>query len=121
MKWSGGVAVAFSMLLLGGCAPTVQVTELGGAFPQREGLDQVALFSTRTPECPYQEIALLTAYEGALNHQDADAVILALRQRARNLGADALVGLQVVNRGGDVPRSGYSATAIRFENEGCRN
>jgi hypothetical protein len=80
----------------------------------------VAVFSTQAPECAYREIALLTAFGGDLNPHDLDAVLAALRKRAWEIGADAVIGLHVVHRGGEPPRSGYSGTAIRFVDDTCR-
>lgn len=106
--------------LLAACAPTVQVTPLGEAYAPRPGLEQVAVFSTQTPRCPYREIAIVTAYGSGLNPLDLDGVLAALRRRALEIGADALVGLHVVSGGGNPSRSGYSATAVRFEDPDCR-
>lgn len=119
MRWS---KVMLAGVVLGGaaCAPTVHVTPLEGAFPPRRTVEELAVFSTRTPECPYQELAIVTAYQGELApFTDLDGVLEALKEEAREMGADAVVGLRLVNRGGDSPRDGYTGTAIRFTDEGC--
>lgn len=102
------------------CTPSVQVTRLAEIQPPRPGLEEVAVYSTQVPRCDYQEMAVLTGYGSALGPNDLEGVLVVLRKRALDIGADALVGLQVVSRGGESPRSGYSATAVRFQDAGCR-
>jgi len=119
MRWSPVVASAI-MIVASGCAPYVQVTPLGGTFPARRQVQDVPVFSTQTPTCPYQELAILTAYQGQLGRASEMAnVLTAIKERAHSLGADAIVGLRQVNAGGPAPRDGYSATAIRFSDEAC--
>lgn len=108
------------VVLLGACAPRVQVAMLGevGEASRLAGPEDMALFSTRTPECPYREIALVTAYADEILG-DPDEALEALKVRAWELGADALLGLRTVNSGGEDPEEGYSATAVRFERDDC--
>lgn len=105
------------------CGPTVQVTKLGGTFPPRRALEEVAVFSTKVPVCPYGELAIVTAYRSQNWSPTAmDEALDLLKEQARSLGADAVVGLRVVSGGGgggEPLREGYSATAIRFEEEAC--
>lgn len=61
----------------------------------------------------------MTAYHGPRLFADLEDVMAALKERSRALGADALVGVRVVNRGGESAREGYSGTAVRFEDERC--
>lgn len=102
------------------CAPKVQVTELNGTFEPRRNLTDVAVLTTRTPDCPYQEIAIVTAYKGDFpEFSHMDDVLTALRERAHAIGADAVVGVRLVNRGGESAREGHSGTAIRFKDANC--
>ena len=78
----------------------------------------VTPFSTQAPKCPYRELAIVTAYEREL-FGDLDAALEALKDRSRAIGADAIVGVHLVNRGGDSTRQGYSGTAVRFNDETC--
>jgi hypothetical protein len=101
------------------CAPTVQVTELTGAFEPRRSVEDVAVFTTLTPDCPYREIAIVNAFEANSPFSDLDDVLAAMKEKARGVGADAVVGVRLVDRGGESTRKGYSGTAIRFEDEDC--
>jgi hypothetical protein len=119
MRWSKMASLAL-MLIATGCAPAVHVTELGGTYPPRPESQDVAVYSTKTPTCAYRELAIITAYQGELGgFMDLDTVLAALKERAQGIGADAVVGVRLVNRGGDSPRDGYSGTAIRFDDETC--
>ena len=105
------------------CGPTVHVTNLGGTFPPRRAADELTVFSTKVPECPYGELGIVTAYRSQVATPTAmDEALDLLKERARSLGADAVVGLRVVSGGGgggEAMREGYSATAIRFTDEAC--
>jgi len=119
MNWSGAVASAMA-LIVSGCAPNVLVTQLGGTFPARRQLGELQVFSTQTPACPYQEVAILTAYQGQVGKAtEMENVLAEVKQRAHSLGADAIIALRHVSEGGEVTRDGYSGTAIRFNDEAC--
>lgn len=109
------------VLVAAACGPTVQVTSLGPAFPPRRSAEDLVVFSTRVPECSYGELGLVTAYRADLGASSAmESALHALKERARSLGADAVVGLRVVSGGtAGNTREGYSATAIRFTDEAC--
>lgn len=109
------------ILVAAACGPTVQVTSLGPAFPPRRSAEDLVVFSTRVPECSYGELGLVTAYRADLGASSAmESALHALKERARSLGADAVVGLRVVSGGtAGNTREGYSATAIRFTDEAC--
>jgi hypothetical protein len=102
-----------------GCAPAVDTTMLGGPYPPRPPDEEVLTYSTRLPECPYAEVAVLAGFESDLT-RSLDDTLEALRAEARRLGADAIVNLQRIERGGESRRSGYTGTAVRFTDEGCR-
>lgn len=114
--------VAVSVLFILGsfaCAPSVHVTRLGGPFEPRQGVSEIHVFSTQTPECEYSEIAIVTAYQGGLFGGTLDGAMDVLKEKARHIGADAVVGVRLVAKGGEDARRGYSGTAIRFKDPSC--
>lgn len=113
--------IAGLVLAAAACGPTVQVANLGPTFPARRPAEDLIVYSTRVPDCAYGEIALVTAYRGDMVGDAAmDRALDALKDRARSLGADAVVGLRVVSGGmAGNTREGYSATAIRFTDQAC--
>lgn len=121
MRFAVAGFVSVVAFALAACAPRVYVTELDGTFEPRDGLDAVAVYTTQVPECPYREIAIVTAYQAdILLDDDLDKVLAALKERARLIGADAVVGVRVVDKSGESARVGYSGTAIRFTDDECR-
>ncbi|MDQ4080195.1 MAG: hypothetical protein M3125_05495 [Gemmatimonadota bacterium] len=108
-----------------GCAPNVTLTPLGTeqAYPPTPESVSIPLYATTKPECPYDEIAAITA-EGRVYHSDEKEVLEALIAKARAVGAHAIVGYTQGTRAasagsetGDVHvRNG---TAIRFRNPDC--
>jgi hypothetical protein len=94
--------------------PQVIATPLGAEqiYPATPDTVIVPLYSTAKPECPYDEIAAITA-EWDRSHD----VLGALRQKARAVGGQAIVGyMQSERPDGNSVRSG---TAIRFRSASC--
>ena len=119
MRWSPAVMSAL-LLIASGCAPYVQVTPLGGTFPPRRQVQELLVLSTQVPACPYQELAILNAYQGEMGGaNEMEKVLTAMKERAQSLGADAIIALRQVSGGEGVTREGYSGTAIRFTDEAC--
>ncbi|HEU5186314.1 MAG TPA: hypothetical protein VFU01_17195 [Gemmatimonadaceae bacterium] len=129
MKHRGGVvsgigAVSFAVLLACG-PPQVTLTPLGAGVVYPATPDSVAipLYATTKPECPYDEIAAITA-EGHIAHSVESEVLAALRAKARAVGGHAIVGYTQSSR---VATSGSlstdihvrSGTAIRFRSADC--
>lgn len=109
------------LLAIAGCAPTVQATYLGPASnPEPRSDTRIEVYSARAPECPFDELGLLRILTSpALGFSESDA-LTAMKQKARHLGADAIVGLanySVPTTAGS--RSGFRGTAIRFRDEAC--
>jgi len=117
MRWRNAVLSGVLLVSVGCFGPRVRVTQLGETFPPRVAAEEIKVFSTQAPACPYRELAIVTAYEAEFG--DLDEAMAALKGRARDLGADAVVAVRLVSRGGDDPRDGYSGTAVRFSNEDC--
>lgn len=113
--------VAGAVLTAAACGPTVQVANLGPTYPPRRSAAELEVFSTKVPDCPYGELGIVTAYRADVGAASAmDRALGALKERARVMGADAVVGLRVVSGGmAGNTREGYSATAIRFADETC--
>ena len=100
------------------CVPTpnVIITPLGAERTYSPTPDSVAikLYATAKPECPYDEIAAITAEAS----EDDATMIAILRSKARSVGAEAIVGyMQSMGRQGANIRSG---TAIRFRSASCK-
>ena len=100
------------------CAPQVTVTPLGDQRTYSPTPDSVAipLYATTKPDCPYDEIAAITA-EGA----DESAVLSALIARARAVGAHAIFGYTQSTRMMSKNTDGYvrGGTAIRYRSTDC--
>lgn len=80
---------------------------LGASFEPCHGLGTICRDRSlpRVPECPYQELATVTASEGALAG-GVNTYLPAMKRRARELGGDALVGYKTANT-----TAGYVAVA----------
>jgi hypothetical protein len=92
---------------------------IGQPHPPDAG--EILVFSAKLPECPFEEIALISAEGGrsAAGGTDMDRLLTALKQRAHELGGHAIVGLT------DRPRTeeegpSLSGTIIRFTSSECR-
>jgi len=119
LRGAGRLLVLASASAVFGCAPSVDTTMLGGPYPPRPPDEEILTYSTRLPECPYAEVAVLAGFESDLTRL-LDDTLEALKAEARRLGADAIVDFRRIERGGESRRSGYTGTAVRFTDEGCR-
>jgi hypothetical protein len=88
---------ASTVLALGlvACAPRVRTTMIGQPQAPGSGASQILVFSTRIPECPFEEIALVSAAMGDFRKPgtDMDDLLVVLKKRAQQLGGHAVVGL----------------------------
>ncbi len=105
-------------LSLSGCGPNVHVTPLSGAYPPRQDGTEVTVSSLVTPECPFEEVGLVTVRETL--DVNGEAVLEAMKQEARRLGGNALLRLRQVPRSPKDGARGLSATVVRFTEEGCQ-
>ena len=81
------------------------------------GVDtEVVLSATKIPDCSYTELAIITAIEGELFYGNDDT-LEAMRVRAREIGANAVIGIEYVANGGK--RGYYRGTAVRFADPAC--
>ena len=116
-------AVSFAVLLA--CAPKVSLTPLGAGavYPATPDSIAIPLYATTKPECPYDEIAAITAEGTTVRSVDAE-VLSALKAKARAVGGHAIVGYTQSSRlasSGSVSTDIHvrSGTAIRFRSADC--
>lgn len=115
--------IAAALLLgLSGCVPKVTARIYGDAYPARPESAEVQLYSVDLPECPFDEIALVSVlpkYQVA--GRPRDQVFRALREKVRELGGDAVVGMTVLQAPPDNGLvDGVQGTVVRFKDrEGC--
>jgi len=115
-------------LLTAACGPAVSsghFTEM--PLPPASG--DVAIFSTRTPTCAYDEIGLVHV-ERRHGFTTLQSMIDALRVRAREMGGTAVVGVALAPKlSGNLPAensatvstdTGLSGTVVRFRDSACR-
>lgn len=110
-----------------GCGPAVRSTPFN-TFPERPPEHPVQIYSTRMPSCDYEEVGLVSARQRYRWFTSMSEVLEALKQRARAMGGDAVVGVaersEVSGSGGEegvtVSSSPVlSGTVVRFTETGC--
>jgi hypothetical protein len=113
------------------CGPTITLQRLNTQqYLEKPPDAPIAVFFTKAPKCPYDEIGVTKATEGAFAG-DETTFIEAMKKKAREVGGDALLLNQVnSNNAGyvalapgvvsSVNESTQSATIIRFKNSDCR-
>lgn len=119
--------VATAGFLLAGCGPAVQSTPFA-SFPARPAEHPIRLYSTKVPECPYEEVGLVSARRRYGLVVSMTEVLEALKARAREMGGDAVLRVsegRVVSGGGQdavtvSSTSVLSGTVIRFARPDCR-
>ncbi len=114
-------ALAAGLLaLVVGCSPLVNSTPFGQTYPPRSAEAEILIYSARTPECPFEEIGLVTAHKRP-HGTSMEEVLSALKQRTRVMGGDAVARLSEVPPVPETERGpGLSGTVIRFSDEDCR-
>jgi hypothetical protein len=122
---SFGIAVV-SLAVVIGCAPQVTLTPVGAerVYPATPDSVAIPLYATTKPECPYDEIAAITAEGRVYRSVDAE-VLAALKAKARAVGAHAIIGYAQNSRatgtasGESTDIHVRSGTAIRFRSADC--
>ncbi|CAN5694054.1 hypothetical protein BH23GEM7_BH23GEM7_30290 [soil metagenome] len=104
---------------LTGCSATVTAIPLGEPSTPRPRGAEIRIYSVKTPDCPYEEISLLTAYRHPMLGVTTSRALEALKRRTRQLGGDAIVGLTTVSPT-EHTADGIKGTAIRFTDASCR-
>ncbi|MBW3655822.1 MAG: hypothetical protein KY444_06925 [Gemmatimonadetes bacterium] len=121
-------------LLLAACGPAVSSGSFvpeGGPQPRAKDAP-VRIYQAARPDCAFEEIGMVRGWPRS-GFDSVDEIFDAMRNRARAMGGDAIVGLTiqeqrgetVVVANGPVPvasSSGsttYSGTVIRFADPSC--
>jgi hypothetical protein len=123
------IIIPFAVTLLtAACGPAVS-SGLFSEMPLPPASGDVAIFSTRAPTCAYDEIGLIHV-QRRHGFTDLQAMIDALRVRARAMGGTAVVGVGLTPKlSGSVPaensvtvstEAGLSGTVVRFRDNACR-
>ena len=119
------IAALLLLVSASACGVAVRATPFApGAHPPRPPDAPVQMFSTRVPECDYEELGLLRA-ESKNGLTPWQRVVETFLHRARQMGGDAVilrhgVELRPSPEGGTVDDEFLSGTVIRFPPEGCR-
>lgn len=101
------------------CAPRVRMTMIGQPTAPTPDQSEILVFSASVPDCPFEEIALISARMGAKPGMGMDDLLAALKDRARELGGHAVVGLTERPATKEEGPS-LSGTAVRFTSSDCR-
>ncbi len=119
------VVAVLVLLLTSGCGASVRVTPFApGKYPPRETEHPIQLFSTKAPQCPYEELGLVRA-EPKTGLTKWQRVVDGLLARARQMGGDAVILKQATElraSGDDVVVNDdvLAGTVIRFQGAECR-
>jgi hypothetical protein len=101
------------MLLSMGCVTTTVARLSPARYESRSSEAPVPLYSSQLPTCPFEEVAIVKARRETWL-VSTGATVDALRNKARQMGGDALVQL------GFGTNSDVTATVIRFQRDDCR-
>ena len=119
-------ATAILVLLVGpACGASLQVTPFApGKHPPRSAEHPLQMFSTRMPECPYEEVGLLRA-EAETGLTRWQRVVDAFMAQARQMGGDAVIlrqgaEIRVRDDGEVVGDDVLAGTVIRYQSTGCQ-
>lgn len=119
------------LALLTGCGPSVQLTKLSPtALAPRPEDYPIQIMREKRPSCAFDELAIVNATRPN-TLVSMDAMVEALRKKAREVGGDAIIGLSnearvtgaspsYVDNSVDVDRKTVlSGTVIRFKSATC--
>jgi hypothetical protein len=112
------------LLALAGCGPNISSAQFADGIPSPAAAE-VKVFSTKMPVCEFDEIGLIRG-ERDNAFSSLQGVMDAMREKARDMGGDAIIGVGVVRKpdGSTVvdaaEASGtLSGVVIRFKDRGC--
>ena len=123
-------ALAGFVLTLVGCVPAVNTVYLAPErYPARPADHPIVLYSNKAPECPYEEIGIVTSRQRN-KFISMQEVTESLRQEARKMGGDAVIGLTLSEQHMGAVVTGSSiavdhdpvlkGTVIRWTKKDCR-
>jgi hypothetical protein len=103
-----------------GCTAATRATRFA-AYPPRPADHEIRIYRTTVPEEPYEEIGIVSSRQRN-KFISMEAVLESLKQQAREMGGDAIIGLTEANEAqGFVGDTGIldrdpvlSGTVIRF-------
>ena len=93
---------------------------LGEIYPERTPVSEIQIYSANLPACAFEEVALISVRpQVRLGKTDREQMLRALRERASELGGDAVVGLRMLQAEQDSGlRDGVQGTVIRYKGTG---
>lgn len=124
-KSQAAVPVTLLLLLNSGCGASVRVTPFSpGKYPPRPAEHAIQMFSTKAPECPYEELGLIHA-EPETGLTKWQRVVDGFLARARQLGGDAIIlrhasQLRASEENVVVDNEVLIGTVVRFETAACQ-
>lgn len=105
---------AMSLFLLAGCAVQVQSTQLRSTdYPARPGDHIIAIYRDTLPQTSFVEIAAVQARKRGIDSEEK--VINALKDRARELGGDAIIGLTIKTVSRDIIDVHKGFRTVRYQ------
>lgn len=117
------------LLLMTACGARVGAARFR-EFPARPDNHEILVFQTLKPECSYVEVGTVVAARPDVFVSPQKALD-AMKEKAREMGGDALVGLTNSETitggtvsGNDVSMTGtprFTATVARFKDDACRH
>jgi hypothetical protein len=117
--------LCLTLSIVAGCGPRVRSARFGEQPAPREGGPPTQVFSTKLPECPYEELGLVRVEKGH-GLTSMQAMLDAMRDRARRMGGDAVVGVGHISAvegsvaaGSVTTAGGLAGTVIRYTDSAC--
>lgn len=110
------LGVAIAGLVMAGCGLHMTTTEIARPYPSLPPSTPIAVMSVGIPQCPFEELQLVTVFETL--DVFGDDMLAAMKDEARRVGGHALVGLREVYVDDDDDR-GLTATVVRFVEQDC--
>lgn len=118
------------LLLIAGCAPSINSATFRPEARTEPASDApVRVYAEARPRCPVEEVGIVSGtWSNGLLPSSPDQVLQAMRERARKMGGDAIVGLttsEVVDVqavpavGGTLPTHVLRGIVVRFADSSC--
>jgi hypothetical protein len=121
-------AAAVLAMVMAGCGPSIQSTRFMAARPEPTS-GEILLYSTKLPECPYDEVGLISGKRRNFWVSMED-VLEEMKVRAREMGGHAIVGIGSGEVVTGATQSGnavsldttelLTGTVVRFPEAQCR-
>ncbi len=118
------IVVVVFILLLVGCSPAVRTTTFQ-QLPPKPVDAPIKIFRIKTPRCNFEEIGIVNSRQRN-TFISMDEVMNSLIVEARNMGGDAIIGLNETNPIHNVNEYGIdrdpvlSGTVIKSTDPNCR-